>query len=149
MADRFFPNNLPEFVKEEEPPPPETTANPLLSLPYNSFSHQLKQAAFNLKETIVMETWGSSGKRLKDYTVYTGALGTAFLVFKSYQITHSKKDLDLCKDIVKACDSASFGSRFGIKDWKSFAAKYDIKPDQQIKIKYDYRLNTIFISDAE
>lgn len=58
-----------------------------------------------------METWGRSGKRLNDYTVYTGALGTAFLVFKAYQITRNKKDLDLCKDIVQACDSASSGSR--------------------------------------
>ncbi|KAI3820579.1 hypothetical protein L1987_08127 [Smallanthus sonchifolius] len=106
MADRFFPNNMPEFIKEEE----QTTASPLLSLPYNSFSDQLKRAAFDLKQTIVMETWGSIGKRLNDYTVYTGALGTAFLVFKAYQITHNNKDLDLCKHILKACDSASFGS---------------------------------------
>ncbi|KAL8243462.1 hypothetical protein R6Q59_009720 [Mikania micrantha] len=110
MADRFFPNNMPEFIEEEEPPPPEATATSLLSLPYNSFSDRLKRAAFDLKETIVMETWGSSGKRLNDYTLYTGALGTAFLVFKSYQFTHNKKDLDLCKDIVKACDAASSGS---------------------------------------
>ncbi|KAI3686277.1 hypothetical protein L1987_79951 [Smallanthus sonchifolius] len=107
MADRFFPNNMPEFIKEEEE---QTTASPLLSLPYNSFSDQLKRAAFNLKQTIVMETWGNSGKRLNDYTMYTGALGTAFLVFKGYQITHNNKDLDLCKHILKACDSASFGS---------------------------------------
>ncbi|KAJ0750918.1 putative lanthionine synthetase C, six-hairpin glycosidase-like superfamily [Helianthus annuus] len=107
MADRFFPHNMPEFIQEQDPPPPET---PLLSLPYNSFSDQLKQAAFNLKQTIVVETWGSSGERLNDYRVYTGALGTAFLVFKAYQVSHNKKDLDLCKDIVKACDSASSGS---------------------------------------
>ncbi|KAF5806835.1 putative lanthionine synthetase C, six-hairpin glycosidase-like superfamily [Helianthus annuus] len=110
MADRFFPHDMPEFIQEQDPPPPETTTTPLLSLPYNSFSDQLKQAAFNLKQTIVMETWGSSGERLNDYRVYTGALGTAFLVFKAYQVSHNKKDLDLCKDIVKACDSASSGS---------------------------------------
>ncbi|KAI3504475.1 hypothetical protein L1887_25973 [Cichorium endivia] len=113
MADRFFPNEMPEFIKEEDPPPPETTRNPLtktLSLPYNTFSDKLKRAAFDLKETIVSETWGNSGKRLKDYTLYTGALGTAFLLFKSYKVTHNKKDLNLCKDILKACDSASFGS---------------------------------------
>ncbi|CAI9283626.1 unnamed protein product [Lactuca saligna] len=113
MADRFYPNEMPEFIKEEEPPPPETTTNPLtktLSLPYNLFSDQLKRAAFDLKHTIVSETWGNTGKRLKDYTLYTGALGTAFMVFKAYKVTHTKKDLDLCKDILKACDSASFGS---------------------------------------
>lgn len=56
------------------------------------------------------ETWGNSGK-VNDYTLYTGALGTAFLVFKAYQVTHDKKDLDLCQEILKACDSASLGSR--------------------------------------
>ncbi|KAL7598572.1 lanC-like protein GCR2 [Lactuca sativa] len=112
MADRFYPNEMPEFIKEEEPPPPETTANPLtktLSLPYNLFSDQLKRAAFDLKQTIVSETWGNTGKRLTDYTLYTGALGTASIVFKAYKVTHNKKDLDLCRDILKACDSASFG----------------------------------------
>ncbi|XP_071692182.1 lanC-like protein GCR2 [Rutidosis leptorrhynchoides] len=109
MADPFFPN---EFIKEEQQqqPPSEATANRLLSLPYNIFSDKLKQAALNLKETIVKETWGSSGKQLNDYTVYTGALGTALLLFKAYQVTHNNKDLILCKDIIKACDSASFGS---------------------------------------
>ncbi|KAI3686278.1 hypothetical protein L1987_79952 [Smallanthus sonchifolius] len=59
---------------------------------------------------IVMETWGNSGKCLNEYRLYTGALGTAFLVFKAYQITHDKNDLNLCKDILKACDSAPFDS---------------------------------------
>nr|XP_043640152.1 lanC-like protein GCR2 [Erigeron canadensis] len=105
----FFPN---EFNKEQDPSSPETaTANHLLSLPYSSFSDRLKITALHLKETIVKETWGSSGKHLKDYTMYTGALGTAFLVFKAYQVTHNKNDLKLCKDILKACDSASFGDR--------------------------------------
>ncbi|CAI9283623.1 unnamed protein product [Lactuca saligna] len=87
MPDRFYPNEMPEFIKEEEPPPPETTTNPLtktLSLPYNLFSDQLKRAAFDLKRTIVSETWGNTGKRLTDYTLYTGALGTASIVFKAY-----------------------------------------------------------------
>ncbi|XP_076939675.1 lanC-like protein GCR2 [Bidens hawaiensis] len=108
MADRFFHNNLPEFITEQDPPPPpQTTANHLLYLPYNSFSDQLKRAALDLKQTIVKETWGKSGN---DYSLYTGDLGTAFLVFKAYKVTHNKKDLDLCIEIVKACDSASFGS---------------------------------------
>lgn len=53
------------------------------------------------------ETWGLSGKRVQDYTLYTGALGTAYLVFKAYQVTKNDNDLKLCSDIVKACDSAS------------------------------------------
>ncbi|KAL4566869.1 hypothetical protein LXL04_030995 [Taraxacum kok-saghyz] len=113
MADRFLPNQMPEFIQEQDPPPPETTTDPLtttLSLPYTTFSDKLKIAALDLKETIVSETWGKSAKRLNDYTLYTGALGTAFLVYKAYKVTHNKKDLNLCKDILKACDSASYGS---------------------------------------
>lgn len=60
---------------------------------------------------MVRETWGLSGKRIQDYTVYTGALGTAFLAFKAYQVTKHPGDLKLCLDIVKACDSTSRDSR--------------------------------------
>ncbi|PWA87293.1 G protein coupled receptor [Artemisia annua] len=94
--NRFFPNQFPDY-------------EPLSPNAYNIFSDQLKQAALDLKQTIVNETWGNSGK-VNDYTLYTGALGTAFLVFKAYQVTHDKKDLDLCQEILKACDSASLGS---------------------------------------
>ncbi|XP_054815713.1 lanC-like protein GCR2 isoform X2 [Prosopis cineraria] len=59
---------------------------------------------------VVRETWGSSGKRVKDYTLYTGALGTAYLLFKSYQVTKNGNDLNLCSQIIKACDSASINS---------------------------------------
>lgn len=104
MADRFFSN---EFINQQ---PPETTTNHHLSQPYTTLSNNLKKAALDLKQSIVKETWGKSGQYLDDYTMYTGALGTAFLVFKVYQITLSKKDLILCKDIIKACDSASYGS---------------------------------------
>lgn len=48
-----------------------------------------------------------SGKRVKDYSLYTGALGTAFLLFKAYQVTKNQNDLNLCSDIIKACDSVS------------------------------------------
>ncbi|GLU23419.1 hypothetical protein SLE2022_394230 [Rubroshorea leprosula] len=112
MADRFFPNEMPDFV-------PETTAGEtitfntrdsltkLLYLPYNTLSEKLKRSALDLKETVVRETWGLGGKRVKDYTLYTGALGTAFLVFKAYQVTKNENDLKLCCEIVKACDYAS------------------------------------------
>ncbi|PWA87294.1 G protein coupled receptor [Artemisia annua] len=95
--NRFFPNQFPDY-------------EPLSPNAYNIFSDQLKQAALDLKQTVIVnETWGNSGK-VNDYTLYTGALGTAFLVFKAYQVTHDKKDLDLCQEILKACDSASLGS---------------------------------------
>lgn len=61
---------------------------------------------------IVVETWGYTGQKVQDFTIYTGTLGTAFLLLKSYQVTNNKNDLDLCSEIIKACDSASSGSRF-------------------------------------
>lgn len=60
---------------------------------------------------MVRETWGLRGKRVQDYTVYTGALGTAYLAFKTYQVTKNTDDLKLCSEIVMACDSASRESR--------------------------------------
>ena len=57
------------------------------------------------------ETWVSRGKRVQDYTVYTGSLGTAYLAFKAYQVTNNVNDLRLCLDIVEACDTVSRDSR--------------------------------------
>ncbi|KAH7512510.1 hypothetical protein FEM48_Zijuj12G0098300 [Ziziphus jujuba var. spinosa] len=114
MADRFFPNDMPEFVAEaplgdtsSSSERTEISFTKLLSLPYRTLSDTLKKSAVDLKETVVRETWGLSGKRIQDYTVYTGALGTAFLAFKAYQVTKHPGDLKLCLDIVKACDSTS------------------------------------------
>ncbi|XP_043689971.1 lanC-like protein GCL2 [Telopea speciosissima] len=114
MADRFFHNEMPDFVPEAT----EETAVEgvgdslvkLLSLPYPILAERFKQTALDLKETIVMETWGLRGRRVKDFSFYTGALGTAFLLFKAFQVTNNRNDLNLCSDIVKACDSASRGS---------------------------------------
>ncbi|KAF5185332.1 Lanc-like protein gcr2 [Thalictrum thalictroides] len=61
---------------------------------------------------IVRETWVSKGRRVKDYTLYTGALGTAFLLFKAYQVTQNKHDLQLCSEIVHDCERASHGSGY-------------------------------------
>lgn len=61
---------------------------------------------------MVKETWIAKGKRVGDYTLYTGSLGTAFLLFKAYQVTGDKNDLTICSDIIKACDSASRGSGY-------------------------------------
>ena len=52
-------------------------------------------------------------QKVQDFSIYTGTLGTAFLLLKSYQVTNNQNDLDLCSEIIKACDSASSGSRFG------------------------------------
>lgn len=115
MADRYFANQMPKSA-------PEVTLNPLkaeetsdslthlLRLPYSTISQRFKEAALSLKQTVVRETWGSQGRRVKDYTLYTGVLGTAYLLFKSYQVTHDKNDLQLCSEIVHACETASRGS---------------------------------------
>lgn len=82
----------------------------LLYLPYGTVCEKLKRVALDLKETIVKETWVCKGGRVSDFTMYTGALGTAFLLFKAYQVTRDKNELAVCSDIIKACDSASRGS---------------------------------------
>ncbi|KAK9938175.1 hypothetical protein M0R45_014929 [Rubus argutus] len=112
MADRFFPNKMPDFVEEvaeEEAASdfPKDSLTKLFSLPYKTLADVLKNSALDLKQTVVMQTWGLSGKRVEDYTLYVGALGTALLAFKAYQVTKNQTDLQLCSDIVKACDSAS------------------------------------------
>ncbi|XP_010245303.1 PREDICTED: lanC-like protein GCL2 [Nelumbo nucifera] len=116
MADRFFPNEMPDFVAETtEETAPEGVGDSLrklLSLPYPTVAEKFKRTALDLKETIVTNTWGFSRRRLSDFTLYTGALGTAFLLFKAYQVTKNKNDLNLCSEIVKACDSASSGSKY-------------------------------------
>lgn len=57
------------------------------------------------------ETWTLSGRFPQDYTLYTGALGTAFLALKSYLVSKNDNDLKLCSEIVAACDSVSRDSR--------------------------------------
>ncbi|KAJ9671696.1 hypothetical protein PVL29_025420 [Vitis rotundifolia] len=113
MADRFFPNEMPDTAVEAE----ETSAQisgetliKLLSFPYETLSQQFKRAALDVKDAVVRETWAIAGKPVQDYTLYTGALGTAFLLFKAYQITNNRDDLNVCSEIVKACDSASVTS---------------------------------------
>ena len=60
------------------------------------------------------ETWGLSGNCVQDCSLYTGALGTAYLVFKAYQFTQNENHLKLCSHIVKACDSASTDSGYSL-----------------------------------
>ncbi|KAI3919025.1 hypothetical protein MKW92_025029 [Papaver armeniacum] len=113
MADRFFANEMPEFI-DETSNIAETTENSLLkllSLPYSLLSEKLKEKSLGLKGTIVRETWGHGGRRVQDFTVYTGSLGIAYLLFKSYQVTNNKNDLNLCSEIVQDCDTSSKNSR--------------------------------------
>ena len=52
MADRFFPNDLPDFVTEttDDGDPPAAGIRGLLSLPYPKLSHRLLHAALRLKD---------------------------------------------------------------------------------------------------
>ncbi|XP_027347494.1 lanC-like protein GCL2 isoform X1 [Abrus precatorius] len=122
MADRFFPNPMPEFVPETTPSTPQEqqealtvgdgdSLSKLLAMPHVPLSERLKRAALDLKETIVIETWGVSGQNVRDFTLYCGLLGTASLLLKSYQVTCNTNDITLCSQIVKACDAASIRSR--------------------------------------
>ncbi|XP_009357824.2 lanC-like protein GCL2 [Pyrus x bretschneideri] len=119
MADRFFPNIMPDMVAEAPTPSPPQAEHGndslmnLLSTPCPSLSHLLKRAASDLIQTILTETWAgaTAAQSLHDFTLYSGALGTAFLLFKSYQVTGDANDVTICAQIVKACDSASLGSR--------------------------------------
>ncbi|KAK4839264.1 hypothetical protein QYF36_020509 [Acer negundo] len=110
MADRFFPNEMLEFVSESSTTATKDSLTNLLCVPYKTLSDTLKNSAFAIQQTVVNETWGLSGNRVRDYSLYTGALGTAFLVFKAYQFTQNETHLKLCSHIVKACDSASTDS---------------------------------------
>ncbi|KAI8558600.1 hypothetical protein RHMOL_Rhmol04G0108200 [Rhododendron molle] len=115
MADRFFPNDMPDFVEEKQEEEDRVTIGSqdslmsLLSMPYSSFSSRLKRAGLDLKEAVVVQTWAE--RRVRDFTLYSGTLGTAFLLFKAYQVNHNRDDLALCAEIVKACDSASSHSK--------------------------------------
>ncbi|KAF8722564.1 hypothetical protein HU200_022395 [Digitaria exilis] len=155
MADRFFANDLPDFVTESEAETPggdgdrpDAGLRGLLSLPYASLSDRFLRAARRIKDKarttpplyllalplvscrapascstdcsvrfsplvvavqVVEETWVKAGRQVTDYTLYTGALGTAFLLFKSFQVTGDRGDLALAADIVHACDDASRG----------------------------------------
>ncbi|KFK35758.1 hypothetical protein AALP_AA4G032600 [Arabis alpina] len=102
MGERFFRYELPESVPEKYAG--EDSMTKLLSLPYKSFSEKLQKYALSLKDTVVLETWERCGKRVRDYNMYTGVLGTAYLLFKSYLVTSNEDDLKLCLEIVQACD---------------------------------------------
>ncbi|KAL6883514.1 hypothetical protein ACP4OV_010928 [Aristida adscensionis] len=111
MADRFFPNHFPDFVAEASDGDGDRPAG-LLSLPYPSLSDRFLRAALRLKDKVVEETWVKAGRQVTDYTLYTGALGTAHLLFKSFQVTGDRGDLALAAAIVRACDAASRGLPF-------------------------------------
>ncbi|RWW24845.1 hypothetical protein BHE74_00014018 [Ensete ventricosum] len=123
MADRYFPNEMPDFVEEQEGAVAQSTLHSLLCLPYTKLTDKFLRAALDLKEKValfrcslscmlcclyycllqvVKETWLRNGRRVKDFTLYTGALGTAFLLFKAYQscFVHNGCLIGLSVDLV-------------------------------------------------
>ncbi|KMT04638.1 hypothetical protein BVRB_8g182910 [Beta vulgaris subsp. vulgaris] len=116
MAERYFKNEMPDYIPETSTTltTATTTGNTLLkllSMDYNALASLMERQALDIKETVVVETWGRSGQNVVDFTLYVGDLGTAFLLFKSYKVTNNIHDLTLCHEIVKACDHASSHSR--------------------------------------
>ncbi|MQL90907.1 hypothetical protein Taro_023506 [Colocasia esculenta] len=93
----FLPSGSPSADSAERP----TTAV--------GFSHLRR---FVISRLVVKETWTAHGQRVRDFTLYTGALGTALLLLKAFQVANNGHDLKLCSDIVKACDAASQGSKY-------------------------------------
>lgn len=73
-----------------------------------------------------------SGQRVQDFSLYSGTLGTALLLFKSFQVTHNKNDLNLCLEIVKACDSSSTQSRSSVL----FFMEIKVPIDSQMKCSF-------------
>uniref|UniRef100_A0A0C9SAM5 TSA: Wollemia nobilis Ref_Wollemi_Transcript_2437_1707 transcribed RNA sequence n=1 Tax=Wollemia nobilis TaxID=56998 RepID=A0A0C9SAM5_9CONI len=115
MADRYFPNTMPHYVEEE---PIESQAKDgedrllyLLRLPYASAANKFLEAALSLKDEIVRETWINTQGTVRDFSVYTGSLGIAYLCFKAYEVTKNKDDLSLCTQIVESCANAARGMR--------------------------------------
>ncbi|KAK4387056.1 LanC-like protein GCR2 [Sesamum angolense] len=180
MADRFFPNEMPDYIPETpsvesaavaasdsltkllhfliEPSPkaqessfgPQRCSKYLNSLAFDHLSDGVFLLHCFLE--ILKETWVGKGKRVGDYTLYTGALGTAFLLFKAYQVTGDKNDLSLCSDIIEACDTASRGSgrvtficgRAGVCALGAVVAHY--KGDQQLCHQYLAQFKEIKLS---
>lgn len=102
MEDRCFPNTMRDYAdlhagKRSRDAPEQSLPEPDVLL----------KAAMALKEQVVQATWIRQGRRAADPTLYTGALGTAFLCFKAYESAGSKEDLALCSEIVDSCAIAA------------------------------------------
>ncbi|KAK1313221.1 hypothetical protein QJS10_CPA06g02013 [Acorus calamus] len=73
------------------------------------------KAAVSLKNQVVEETGSSGGRggRPIDPTAYTGLLGTAFVLIRSYEATGNPRDLLSCAEIVDTCAVVARGSPSG------------------------------------
>uniref|UniRef100_A0A0D6QWX3 LanC-like protein GCL1 n=1 Tax=Araucaria cunninghamii TaxID=56994 RepID=A0A0D6QWX3_ARACU len=109
MVELYFAHNLEDKVvtdgKEEEEGVVDFTGR-CGEVIYPTQNALLK-AALNLKDEVVQATWTQWGFRCRDPTMYTGLSGTAFVCFKSYQMTGNVEDLALCSEMIDACAAAS------------------------------------------
>ncbi|KAJ7519043.1 hypothetical protein O6H91_20G020600 [Diphasiastrum complanatum] len=115
MTDRYFENTLPDYSPEEEGK--DSTVECKSPLAFDRTvgrpsrqcvisTAEFLEAALRLKDEIVRATW-SPIARVSDPTTYTGLLGTAFLCFKTYQVTGGNNELVLCTDIINSCAAAA------------------------------------------
>lgn len=114
MGDRYFPHTLPDFVEESDAEEEKDRGDrvlQLLRLPYASAADQFLEAANSQKDEIVKETWVNTQAAVRDFSLYTGSLGTAYLCFKAYEVMKNPDDLTLCTQIVEQCATAAQGMR--------------------------------------
>lgn len=114
MGDRYFLNTLPDFVEESDADEGKHEGDrvlQLLRLPYASAADKFLEAANSQKDKIVKETWVNTQATVRDFSLYTGSLGTAYLCFKAYEMMKNPDDLTLCTQIVEHCATAAQGMR--------------------------------------
>ncbi|KAF0893480.1 hypothetical protein E2562_025273 [Oryza meyeriana var. granulata] len=116
MADCFFPQQHAGLCRRRRAA--ATGGHPLhllLSLSYPTLAERFLHAALHLKQKVVNETcnkrWraAAAAGAAGDFTICTGALGTAFLLFRAYRVTADRADLATCAEIVATCDAAFMG----------------------------------------
>eukprot|EP00252_Welwitschia_mirabilis_P026943 TRINITY_DN903_c0_g1_i1.p1 TRINITY_DN903_c0_g1~~TRINITY_DN903_c0_g1_i1.p1 ORF type:complete len:417 (-),score=82.42 TRINITY_DN903_c0_g1_i1:582-1832(-) len=105
MAELCFANNMPDDYEVEEHNQSELILGPFRELRSPTEDGFLKEA-LQLKDEVIQATW-TRGNRCRDPTVYTGLAGTAFMCFRSYQITGDSKDLDLAIEIIDTCAASA------------------------------------------
>ncbi|KAI5065846.1 hypothetical protein GOP47_0018470 [Adiantum capillus-veneris] len=104
MSERAFENNMMDFVEGED-----GGGGVGVTTRKSGFTEprSLLAAALSLKDEVVISTWSRRGVRVHDPTLYTGALGTAFLCFRCFEAMGSVKDLSLCLEITDSCAASA------------------------------------------
>ncbi|KAK6934286.1 Lanthionine synthetase C-like, partial [Dillenia turbinata] len=95
MAGRFFPNQVRLGFRRFRNRRNDCIENRVFTVqaPCPSFPSPRREAQTISSEHQRNCGMGDMGKKWKDHTLYSGALGTAFLLFKSYNLTNNQSDL--------------------------------------------------------